>query len=169
MQSTNRISRSSRSGISPIIATVIIVAATLVAGVAVGGFVFGVFSTQTATAQVSSSSTSINSGAAGTNFQIRCLATGSVGSIVLRNTGVSNATVTDITIQYGSQSYTATNTTAAFSTFTGAGTGCGIINSGGTSTIYIRDRPLIASSGQAYIGEALLNDGSRVQFTGKFK
>ena len=39
-------------GISPAIATVILIAITLVAGVAIGGFVFGLFGSQTTTAQV---------------------------------------------------------------------------------------------------------------------
>ena len=46
-------------GISPAIATVILIAITLVAGVAIGGFVFGLFGSQTTTAQVTSTAASI--------------------------------------------------------------------------------------------------------------
>ena len=52
----------SRRAITPIIATVLIIAVTLVAGVAIAGYVFGLFGAGTQTAQVQVLSTSIPSG-----------------------------------------------------------------------------------------------------------
>src|SRR5438309_8345115 len=50
-----------RRAISPIVATVLIVAVTLVASVAIAGFVFGVFGTSTNSAQVAVTAASLRS------------------------------------------------------------------------------------------------------------
>ncbi len=49
-----------RKAISPVLATVILIAITLIAAIAVAGFVFGLFGTFTSTATVTASVTSCN-------------------------------------------------------------------------------------------------------------
>ncbi|MBI4258329.1 MAG: type IV pilin N-terminal domain-containing protein, partial [Thaumarchaeota archaeon] len=125
MTTTNRTHKLSRRGISPVIATVILVAVTLVAGVSIGGFVFGLFGTQTNTAQVTGASSTFPSGAlGGTGTAITCETGLGYGAFSLRNVGTANAVVTEMTLTYGGQSYTMTNATTTFAT------GCGLITAG---------------------------------------
>jgi len=72
-----------RGGISPVLATVLLIAITLIASVAIAGFVFGLFGTFTSTAQVS----------AGT---VTCSGTPEVCIIPLQNIGSGNTAVTGI-------------------------------------------------------------------------
>ena len=53
-----RVQRKNRKAISPVLATVILIAITLIAAVAIAGFVFGLFGTFTSTARVQASVTS---------------------------------------------------------------------------------------------------------------
>ncbi|MGP8125027.1 MAG: archaellin/type IV pilin N-terminal domain-containing protein [Nitrososphaerales archaeon] len=73
-----------RKAISPILATVILIAITLVAAVAIAGFVFGLFGTFTSSANLQLVSTSCKSGAAAAAF---C-------SLYISNSGGSTGTVT---------------------------------------------------------------------------
>ena len=52
-----KVQRKNRKAISPVLATVILIAITLIAAIAIAGFVFGLFGTFTSTAQVSASVT----------------------------------------------------------------------------------------------------------------
>ena len=76
-----KVQRKNRKAISPVLATVILIAITLIAAIAVAGFVFGLFGTFTATAQVSAASVS-------------CVYTTGVCTLVLSNTGNSPVTIT---------------------------------------------------------------------------
>ncbi len=67
-----------RKAISPIIATVLIIAVTLIAAVAIGGFVFGIFGSASNTAQVEV--TAVTLGVATTDTQ----------QLLLTNTGTVN-------------------------------------------------------------------------------
>ena len=49
------VKKSNRKAISPVLATVILIAITLIAAIAIAGFVFGLFGTFTNTAQISAS------------------------------------------------------------------------------------------------------------------
>jgi len=53
-----KVQRKNRKAISPVLATVILIAITLIAAIAIAGFVFGLFGTFTSTAQVQASVTS---------------------------------------------------------------------------------------------------------------
>lgn len=158
-----------RRAISPIIATVIIIAATLVAGVAVAGFVFGIFGTQTATSQVTASTVAIKANAttlnySGTYVSLRCTPTTSTtggGSITLINNGAASNTVVSISITFGAKTYSNTTTT-------GWNT-CNTVTSGSSTIIYIVNLPQYSTAGQIYVGEAALADGTRIPFTGSFK
>jgi archaeal type IV pilus assembly protein PilA len=75
--------RRSKKAISPVLATVILIAITLIAAVAIGGFVFGLFGTFTSTAQVS----------AGT---VTCSGTPEVCTLPLQNIGSANTAITGV-------------------------------------------------------------------------
>ena len=156
-------------GISPAIATVILIAITLVAGVAIGGFVFGLFGSQTTTAQVTSTAASIpvsyvnGTGVARPAMLADCSAT--KGNLKFANTGSTNTAISSIAITYGGKTVDAT-----------PGGSC-TITAGGSLYIYVWALPdtgvvtlgPTASSGAVYVGEAQLTNGARVPFTGTFR
>src|SRR5271157_1307332 len=75
-----------RKGISPVLATVILIAITLIAAIAVAGFVFGLFGSFTSSATVTAQVTSCTS------------ATG-ICDVTLTNTGTSNVAITGCSVQ----------------------------------------------------------------------
>ena len=75
--------RKNRRAISPVLATVHLIAITLIASTAIAGFVFGLFGTFTSTAQVS----------AGT---VSCSGTPEVCVVPLQNTGSGNTAITGV-------------------------------------------------------------------------
>jgi len=75
--------RKSKKGISPVLATVLLIAITLIAAIGVGGFVFGLFGTFTSTAQVSAGVAT-------------CSGTPEVCTLVLQNTGSGNTAITGV-------------------------------------------------------------------------
>ncbi len=83
-----KVQRKNRKAISPVLATVILIAITLIAAIAIAGFVFGLFGTFTSTAQVQASVSS-------------CVATGALSTapevctLVLTNSGNANTIVTN--------------------------------------------------------------------------
>ncbi len=167
-------SKNQQRGISPIVATVMIVAVTLVAGVAIGGYIFGLFGSQTATAQVTVTVSSINSNstATGNSLSMRCSSTKvGVGQLSFSNNGAVNATITTVSITYGAQSFsnTTNNNDFTLGSVTGAARRCDVVLAGGTSNIYIMRIPKAASTGNTYVGEVILSDGTRIPFTGTFK
>ncbi len=68
------IGKRNRKAISPVLATVILIAITLIAAIAIAGFVFGLFGTFTSTAQVSATA-------------VNCSATSGGCSLILSNRG----------------------------------------------------------------------------------
>jgi flagellin-like protein len=79
-------SKNARKAISPILATVILIAITLIAAIAVAGFAFGLFGNFTSSAQVSAAVTS-------------CSISTGICSVTLTNTGTSNANVLACAVQ----------------------------------------------------------------------
>ncbi|MDG6899618.1 MAG: type IV pilin N-terminal domain-containing protein [Nitrososphaerota archaeon] len=90
-----KISGRQRKGISPIIATVLIIAATLIAFAAVAGYIFGLFgsSTKSAQAQVVGSSLVASTGDLTLTFS---------------NSGGQSVTVSSVSVTVGSTTYTET-------------------------------------------------------------
>jgi len=74
-----------RKAISPVLATVILIAITLIAAIAIAGFVFGLFGSFTSSAQVSGQVMTCTGASGATSPD--CIVT-------LRNTGTSNVAVT---------------------------------------------------------------------------
>jgi len=142
-----------RKAISPVLATVILIAITLIAAIAIAGFVFGLFGSFTSTARVSAVLPSIK----GTTI---------AGSVTFQNTGTINTLVNSVTLTYAGASCspfsgpTATPTATASVTIT-AGTA--------PVTVYINANACAPSSaGVAFVGSASLSNGGQVPFSGVF-
>jgi len=139
-----------RKGISPVLATVILIAITLIAAIAIAGFVFGLFGTFTKTATVSAASTTITHGAAGV--------TASANAVVLQNTGTANAIANSMSLTYGGQTCIPTITATTVT----AGTTVPVpITATGTCA-------LASTAGEAYTGSVSMSNGGSVLFTGTF-
>ncbi len=163
---------SKRKAISPIIATVLIIAVTLIAAVAIGGFVFGIFGSSSNSSEVQVTSIAltaalINAGSGTTSCQ-----TGSIAnSLGLSNTGTSAASVTAATITYGGSVYT----------WNLVSLGCSVTPAGETGSLSVGN-PLYltlsgaaspafpggASSGASYTGTVTMSNGAILIFAGTF-
>jgi flagellin-like protein len=161
-------SKNARWGISPIIATVLIIAVTLIAAVAIGGFVFGIFgsASQTANVQVTTvtapAADFVTSGG-GTSFTCGTTA-GSGPYLVVTNTGTAAGTVTGITLTWA----------GANNAYTPPAT-CEVGAAGSTTaTTYLNLPPSSAitapaTTGQTFQGYVTLSNGAQVLFTGTFQ
>ena len=158
-----------RRAISPIIATVLIIAVTLIAAVAIGGFVFGIFGTASQSAQVSVTGTSIaaanfGTGTAGT---ITCVTTApAVPYITLANTGTASAQVTGVTITWAGANNAYALTAATTCTVGAAGAASATTYAQFIATPKVTIAPV---QGQAYSGTATLSNGAIILFTGNWQ
>jgi flagellin-like protein len=116
-----------KRAISPIVSTILIVAATLIAAVAIIGFVFGVFGSTAGTANI-----------AVTSVFLKSSGTGSVGSITLFNTGTGSSFEVAVVI-----SYRGTTCTLPSLSVTGGGSASPVAG-GSTQTLLIS----VATAGQ---------------------
>ena len=179
----------SRRAITPIIATVLIIAVTLVAGVAIAGYVFGLFGAGTQTAQVQVLSTSVPSGVIavkgwaynGTNptlgtvgIAIFCnndspdhapASNGTVATLRFTNKGVVNTKVIGIALTFGGVTY------AASFSGTAPQTGCTIASSGSLTMHLTRvsvATGVSVTAGGQFVGTITLSTGAQIPFTGAF-
>ncbi len=140
-----------RKAISPVIATVILIAITLIAAIAIAGFVFGLFGSFTSVARLSVSTTNIASG------------TTPSGTITIQNTGTANAAIDSISLVYGGVTYTYTYTTPA-----------GPVTAGSSYTLTLPPTGTspwalgAATSGETFSGSLAASNGGSISFTGTF-
>jgi flagellin-like protein len=165
MTRVSRLRQGKRRAISPIIATVLVIAVTMIASVAVGGFVFGIFAQGQNSAQVAVTGTALSavsflSTNAGKTFT--CATTSSAAFLTLTNTGSGSASVATI-------SFTWAGGNSAFTLLSGT---CNIGASGSTAaTTYIifpattKITPS-AIPGQTYTGTVTLSNGAQLLLTG---
>ena len=162
-----KIERSGRKAISPIVATVLILAATLIAFAAVVGYIFGLFGTATNSANVAVTGTTIPaSGTGSTALAAACSTTATSPDLVLTNTGTGSASVTGFSLTFGGKTFTASPSGGASCTLSGVGASSG-------STIYIDitsgDTGAAGTAGNAFTGTVTLSNGEIAQFTGVFQ
>ncbi|HEV2138965.1 MAG TPA: archaellin/type IV pilin N-terminal domain-containing protein [Nitrososphaerales archaeon] len=131
-----------RKGISPVLATVVLVAVALVATTAIAGFIFGLFGTFTSTAQV----------AAGTSS---CSGTPEVCTISLQNIGSANVGITGVcNVKFGGNNYLSTAVILS-----------GNLNAGNTASIgCTTPGSAHAASGTQIVGSVSIGNGAYVQF-----
>ncbi len=135
-----------RKGISPVIATVILIAITLIAAIAIAGFVFGLFGSFTSGARVSGSAS--------------CTGTTAISCVVtLSNTGTAATTVTGATITFGA------NTNLALA----LGSATSPITAGQNNPYTWTASPTsAASSGETFLITVSLANGGSVPVSGSF-
>jgi len=158
-----------REGITPVIATVILIAVTLIAAVAVTGFTFGLFGSFTASPQVTVTGSSLSAGgltgAAGTSLSVTCATSAGAGSYVaLTNTGTATASVTSGTIVYG-------GSTIPLATFTGCSTAATEATPGTALYVQLSAGTKLsptATVGEQYIVNVVLSNGVTIPASGTF-
>jgi flagellin-like protein len=153
--------------ISPILATVLVIALTLIASVAVGGFVFGVFGEGENSAQVAVTGTALLAAdflTGGSTTAFTCSSASSAAYLTLTNTGPGSASVVTISITWvgGNTAYTGP-------------TNCNIGGEGSaTARVYIifpattKITPS-AIAGQTYTGAIVLSNGAQLLLTGTWE
>jgi len=132
-----------RKAISPILATVILIAITLIASIAIGGFVFGLFGTYTNNAKVEAVS-------------YACSGTPEVCTVGLQNIGTANTSLSgSCTLAFGGASY---NGVAVITS--------GSLN-GGSSAVSTCTGPAAshAAVGTQVVGSILTANGANVLFS----
>jgi flagellin-like protein len=142
-----KVQRKNRKAISPVLATVILIAITLIAAIAIAGFVFGLFGSFTSSATVSVVSTNIPH--AMTAFPANW--------VTAQNTGTSNTNVNSMTLTYGGVTC---SPAIAVATIT-AGTTQAISVTGIGSCV-------APAAGVAFVGNLALSNGGQVPFSGAF-
>ncbi|MEM3186087.1 MAG: type IV pilin N-terminal domain-containing protein [Conexivisphaerales archaeon] len=157
-----------KRAISPVIATVILIAITLIAAVAIGGFVFGLFGSFTKNAQVTVIGVSASSGTS-TTAKALCYPSTSKSlsgsgadfiNVTLTNTGTGATNVTSISVTFGGQTYT--DATLSGSCFIGA-------SGSNNSTLTVSFTPGASSNpGEQFTGTVSLANGAELPFTGTF-
>lgn len=157
-----------RKAISPIIATVLIIAVTLIASVAIGGFVFGIFAQGQNSAQIAVTGTALltadfNSGIGATTFS--CATTSGANSyLTLTNTGTGTATVATISITWAGSNTAYTLTGPCSIGASGSLTANEYIQFGSGTKIV---PPAVA--GQTYTGTVTLSNGAQLLLTGTWQ
>ena len=158
-----------RKAISPIIATVLIIAVTLIAAVAIGGFVFGIFGTSSQAAQISVTGTTLTAAGFGTGTAgtVTCVTTApATPYITLTNSGSASAQVTGVTITWAGASNNFALTAA---------TTCSVGAAGSTSAVTFAEfvaTPKVSAgtvAGQGYSGTVTLSNGAQLLFTGSWQ
>ena len=158
-----------RKAISPIIATVLIIAVTLIAAVAIGGFVFGIFGSSSSSAQVSVTSQNLvaaSNKASGSTTAFTCNVAGAANDLTLTNTGTAATTVTGVTITWAG----AVNsfTVSGVCTVAAAGNAGATTNGNPISILFPATNTLSsdAVTGQSYTGTVTLGNGAVLLFQG---
>ncbi|MDA4126282.1 MAG: type IV pilin [Thaumarchaeota archaeon] len=137
-----KIRKKNRKAISPVLATVILIAITLIAAIAIAGFVFGLFGSFTSSAQVSAQVTS-------------CSVAAHICTVTLTNSGTSNTVVSACSLQ--DQGVSAV----------GALGGTTAVPAGQTTTGFTCSIALVHSSvGSQAVGSFSTTNGATVPFTG---
>jgi len=159
---------SQRRAISPIIATVLIIAVTLIAAVAIGGFVFGIFGSSSNSAEVQVTGIALVGATelAGSG-SVSCSTNtgGATNDITLTNTGTAAANPTAVAITYGG---VVTTYTVSSCTVTPAGK-VGATTAGNPLAITLGGTVVAgAVSGASYTGTVTMSNGAILIFAGTF-
>jgi len=158
-----------RRAISPIIATVLIIAVTLIAAVAIGGFVFGIFGSSSNVAQIGVTGTAMLAAdfkTGGSTSTFTCATTApATAYITLTNTGTAAATVVSVTITWAGSNNAFSGPSTCSVGGAGSATATSYIVFPTTSTVLTSN----AAAGQTYNGVATLSNGATVLFTGTWQ
>jgi flagellin-like protein len=139
-----------RKAITPVLATVILIAMTLISAISVGGFVFGLFGNYANTAQVQAQLGS-------------CSHTGTTCTLTLYNSGSANTSILTgadcLSVKYAGQTAVATSCSASTTTVVAGGSLLVTATFGSSFT---------ATAGEQLSGQISLENGAIVLFSGSF-
>ena len=155
-----KVQKKNRKAISPVLATVILIAITLIAAIAIAGFVFGLFGqfTTSFTPSVSVSQLSHTPGTVGTLLAACGAVSGA--NLVVSNTGTAAGSVSVLTLTYSGH----TETVALTGTCTIGASGSGTSQIGISVTAF----DYTASAGEAFTGQVSGSSGGQAAFAGTF-
>jgi len=148
-----------RKAISPILATVILIAITLIAAIAIAGFVFGLFGSFTSTPRIQEQLAQIpHPAGGGAGLAAACAAgdTPAANTVIFSNTGSASGAITEISIVYSGVTQSA------------APTGVCTVASGAYLTITLSLYTTAGVAGQTFTGAAVTSSGAQVAYTGVF-
>ena len=154
-----------RTSISPIIATVLIIAVTLIAAVAIGGFVFGLFGSSANTGQVGATSASITAGtvtAAAVSVVFTCTTPAGSQALIFTNLGSATVSVLSLSITFGGNTYSGVAPNPCSIT---AGSTMGLA----FTTLAIGVGATLPAAGSQFSGFIVTSNGAQVVFTGAFQ
>ncbi len=160
-----------RKAISPIIATVLIIAVTLIAAVAIGGFVFGIFGSSSSSAQVSVTSQNLlaaDNKSTGSTTTFACSTLGAANDLVLTNTGTAATTVTGVTITWAGAVNSFTPSTAAPSRRQETQEPPPTVTQSPSTSPATNTLTVSGVTGQTYTGTVTMGNGAVLLFTGTF-
>lgn len=141
-----------RKAVSPVLATVILIAMTLTSAIAVSGFVFGLFGSFTSNAEVQAQFTS-------------CAGSGTTCTVTMYNSGTSNASIFD---GQGCASVTYGGTTVLASSCSGP-LGATKVPAGGSLVVTVTvPSSFNQVSGSQVTGSIHLSNSAQVLFSGVF-
>jgi len=140
-----------RKAISPVLATVILIAITLIAAIAIAGFVFGLFGSFTSSAQISASTVSCFTNPA--NHTAYC-------DLVVQNTGTSNAAVTGVHVNIAGVSTAAATFNPVLPMTVTAGAGQVHL------VVHMAAAVQGGTAGSQVVGTMALTNGGQVSFSG---
>jgi flagellin-like protein len=140
-----------RKAISPVLATVILIAITLIAAIAIAGFVFGLFGSFTSSANVSASVTSCQ------------FSTHEICDLSLINSGSANTGASSCSMTYGGATYSGTVTLFSDPALS---TAAANIKAGVTTYGICTSTGGAAGAGVTVTGSLSTTNGGSVPFTG---
>jgi len=144
-----------RKAISPVLATVILIAITLIAAIAIAGFVFGLFGSFTSSARVQVVSANLAH-----QIFLNPPCTGAPAcTVYFQNIGTSNANVNSLTLTYGGTTCVPAFGNAVQIPATGTSTPVTLTGVGTCAA---------GTAGEAFVGSAALSNGGQVPFSGTF-
>ncbi|MDG6951440.1 MAG: hypothetical protein JRN12_06330 [Nitrososphaerota archaeon] len=161
-----KISGQRRKAISPIVATVLIIAATLIAFAAVLGYIFGIFGSAASTANISATVTAAVHGPAGTSGIDQTAAAGGNITLALSNSGTGSTTVSSYSITFGGNTQTGSPATGTTLTITPSGK-AGSAASANPLSVYIHIGTA-TTAGESFTGSITLANSEVVTFSGTF-
>jgi len=148
-----------RKAISPVLATVILIAITLIAAIAIAGFVFGLFGTFTSSARLQLSVVNCYSGTTGAGNA----ATSSYCVLAITNTGGASGSITACSL-YGATGISGTLSTGNVPPIT-AGTVPVAAGTTSSAPVYVGCDNVGLTSGSAVSGTLVVASGSPLAFS----
>ena len=155
-----------RKAISPVLATVVLIAITLISAISIAGFVFGLFGSFSNSAQILGIQTSMSAGDATKATGLTsatCSATGGADYVAFRNTGTQSATINSFALTYEGQTFSALPS--------GAGA-CTLVAGGATvfvNLVFTGATGKLVSSGTQYVGTISASNGGASAYSGHFQ